>query len=163
MKKIVAGIAIALLLSTTVWAQQKGTVELISTAEVEVVGQNAQGEEKVTRVEASKTNVAPGDTVIFSVRYTNKGAQTDPNVVITNPVPEHMMYVDRTAEGKGTRIEFSADKGRTFAPEGKVKLKGPDGKERLAAAREYTTIRWIIEKPVAKGEKGTVSFRAKVK
>jgi len=163
MKKLVAGIGTALLLSTAAWAQQQGTVDLKSTAEVEVVGQTAQGEKKITRVEASKTNVAPGDTVIFTVHYINRGNKPAENVVIKNPVPEHMLYVTGTAEGKDSKIEFSADHGKIFGPADKLKVKDADGRERIAGPADYTTIRWTVQKPVAKGEKGSVSFRAKVK
>jgi len=83
--------------------------------------------------------------------------------VIKNPVPEHMLYVEGSAEGKGTKIEFSVDKGRTFEAAGKLMVPTPDGKKRRAAAADYTYIRWTIEKPLHKGANGSVSFRAKVK
>jgi uncharacterized repeat protein (TIGR01451 family) len=151
-----------LLLNTAAWAQQKGAVELVSVAEVEVVQKNAKGDQEVKRVEASKANVPPGETVIFTNYYTNKGQDSATGVVITNPVPEHMVYLDKSAEGAGSRIEFSIDGGRTYGPASKLVVQ-TGGKERPAIASDYSHIRWTLLKPVPRGAKGSVSFRAKVK
>lgn len=145
------------------WGQQKGAVELTSIAEVEVVQKNEKGKEEPKRVEASKANVAPGETVIFTVQYVNKGDKPAENVVINNPVPRHMDYIEKSAEGKDTKIDFSVDGGRTFGAPDKLRVKGADGKERTALASEYTHIRWVLLKPIPAGEKGSVSFLAKVK
>lgn len=164
MKKTAVIMMMAFLLApAAVRAQQKGGIELTSVAEVEVTTTNAQGQKEVKLVEAAKTNVVPGDTVIFTNYYTNTGKEPATGVVIKNPVPEHMVYVDKSAEGKDTKIDFSVDKGKTFAAAGQLKVKDASGKEQAAVAADYTHIRWIVEKPVAKGGKGSVSFRAKVK
>ena len=155
-------IAAALLLPAAARAQQKGAVELKSVAEVEITTTNAKGEKEVKRIEASQANVAPGDTVIFTVFFVNNGSKPATDIAVKNPVPEHMVYVDTTAEGKGTKIDFSVDKGKTFGSPDKLKVKTPDKKERPATAADYTVVRWIVEK-LPPGGKGSVSFRAKVK
>jgi uncharacterized repeat protein (TIGR01451 family) len=144
-------------------AQQKGGVVLMSTAEVEVVKIGEKGERLVTRVDADKANVLPGDTVIFTIAYSNGGSETVTDVSINNPVPDHMLYLDKSAEGAGTRIDFSADRGKSFTAADRLVLKGADGKERPAAAADISAVRWVLEKPLEKGGKGSVSFRAKVK
>jgi uncharacterized repeat protein (TIGR01451 family) len=164
MRKIVQIVlAAALLVPAAAWAQQKGGVVIRSVSEVEVKQKNAEGKEEVKRVDATKTKVLPGETVIFTNYYTYSGDKPATNVVIKNPVPDHMIYLDGTAAGAGTRIEFSADKGKTFGTAGKVTVRSADGKERRAAAADYTNIRWTLEKPLNKGAKGSVTFRAKVK
>lgn len=160
-KKMLA--VLSLLLLVPVQAMATGVVELKSVAEVEVTVKNAGGKPELQRVEAAKANVTPGDVVIFSTSYENRGDQPATNVKITNPMPAHMLYVAGSAEGKGTRIELSVDNGKTFAPEGQLKVKDATGKERPATAADYTHIRWTIEGSLAKGAKGGVSFRAKVK
>jgi uncharacterized repeat protein (TIGR01451 family) len=164
MKKALMAVMIGLaLFPFAAWGQQQGAIELTSVAEVEVVQKNERGKKEAKRVEASKATVEPGDTVIFSVHYVNKGDKPAEDVVITNPVPQHMAYVEKSAEGAGARIDFSVDGGKTYAAVGKLTVKGGEGKERIATASEYTHIRWSLEKPVVKGGKGRVSFRAKVK
>lgn len=163
MSKTTISIMVALLLlPPAAWAQQKSPIELKSIAEVEVAATNAKGEKEVKRVDASKANVVPGDVVIFTNQYTNAGDKPATDVAIKNAVPEHMVYVDGSAEGKGTRIEFSADKGKTYGTPDKLTVIDAKGAARKAAARDYTNIRWIVEKLPA-GGKGSVSFRAKVK
>jgi uncharacterized repeat protein (TIGR01451 family) len=164
MKELVQVVLVlALLMPAAAWTQQKGGISIKTVSEIEVRQKNAQGKEEVKRVDATKTKVLPGEAVIYTNYYTYNGEQPATDVVIKNPVPDHMLYLDGTAAGKGARIEFSVDKGKTYATPDKLIIKSPDGKERRAAASDYTNIRWTIETPLKKGEKGSVSFSTKVK
>jgi len=162
-KKMLIALSMLLILSSSVMAVDKGPIELKSVAEVEITVTNSKGEKEIKRVEASKANITPGDTVIFTNYYINKGDKPATNVVIINPVPEHMVYVENSAEGKDAKIEFSVDNGKSYALPQNLVIKGKDGKERPATASDYTHIKWTIEKPIEKGAKGSVSFKAKVK
>ena len=154
---------IALLMPAAVWAQQKKGIEIKTVSEVEITQTDAEGKKEVKRIDATNKSVAPGTAVIFTNYYTYSGDKPATDVVIKNPVPEHMSYLDGTAEGKNTKIEFSVDQGKTYATADKLKVKSADGKERRAAAADYTHIRWTIEKPLQNGAKGSVSFRAMLK
>jgi len=138
-------------------------VEVKSVAEVEVKVKNEKGEFEAKRIEAAKANVGPGDEVIFSNHYVNNGDQPVTDVVILNPVPMHTVYVEKTAGGDFTKIEFSVDGGKTFDAPENLKVKDKKGRERIAKAEDYTHIRWIVTKPVAPKEGGVVYFRAKIK
>lgn len=162
-KKILTVLSMLMLLSLQAMAADKGAVELKSVAEVEVTIKNDKGEKEVKRVEAAKAKVVPGDAVIFTTYYSNNGKEPASDIVINNPLPEHMLYIDGTAEGSGTKIEFSVDKGKSFGAPDKLKIKGGDGKERPAGPADYTHIRWTLSKPLPPEGKGSVSFRAKVK
>lgn len=163
MKKALFILAMLIFTATHAVAADKSPLELVSVNEVDITVKNSKGVDEVQRVDAAKAKVVPGDTVIFTTRYSYAGGKPATDVVITNPMPEHMIYTDGTAEGKGTRIEFSADKGASYAPAGKVKIKDAKGKERVAAAADYTHIRWVFKGALEKGAKGEVFFRAKVK
>jgi uncharacterized repeat protein (TIGR01451 family) len=157
-----SSIAVLLLLAAPALAQQKGGIVLTSVSEVEVVQQNAEGKKEVKRIEAAKAKVVPGDTVIFTVSYANTDTKPADRVVVINPVPEHTTYLDKSAEGKGAVIEFSIDGGKTYAAPEKLVVT-VEGKQRRAAASDYTHIRWTMGKPLAPGAKGNVSFRAVLK
>jgi len=164
MKKIAATLLAALLLTaTTAAAKPGGGIELISLAEVEVMVKNEAGQDVLKRVEASKTNVAPGDTVIFTVTYINNGDKPATDVAVNNPVPQHMVYVNNSAEGKDAAIDFSVDNGKTYGQLASLKSRTSAGKERPASAADVTNIRWIVKKPIPAGTKGSVSYKAKVK
>jgi uncharacterized repeat protein (TIGR01451 family) len=163
MKKLLAVlVTILLLLPSLATAAQKG-VELSSRAEVEVSQKNDKGETVLQRVAADKANVAPGDTVIFTIAYSNKGERPAENIVINNPIPEHMTYTDSSAEGTGTRIEYSVDNGKSYGQLATLLIKTAAGKEKPATAADITAVRWTLEKPLAAGAGGSVSYRAKVK
>jgi uncharacterized repeat protein (TIGR01451 family) len=163
MKRTAISIAlVVLLLPAAARAQQQGSIELKSIAEVEVTETNAKGVKEVKRVDAAKSKVVPGDVVIFTTTYTNIGKQPADKVMITNPVPEHMDYLDKSAEGKGAKIDFSVDKGKNYGTPDKLMVTDAQGKTRKAGPADYTTIRWIMVKPVPPGGTGSVSFRARL-
>ncbi len=91
-------------------AQDKGTIELKSIAQVEVEDFNAEGQKVLKRIPAAK--VVPGNEVIYTNTYTNVGSEAADKVVITNPVPEHMQYLPASAQGTDTAITFSIDGGK---------------------------------------------------
>ena len=161
-KKVLVVIMLALLMPVSAWAQQKGAIELKSVAEVEITEVNAKGEKVIKRVDTAKAKVVPGDLVIFSTYYTNISNKPAEQVMITNPVPEHMQYVDGSAAGKGAAIEFSVDGGKSYSTPDKLKVTDASGKTRKALASDFTHIKWTVSRPVAPGGKGDVSFKAKL-
>lgn len=162
-RKVFAVFSLLVFASAYAAAEKKNNVELKVVAEVEVKVKNERGEEKVVRVDAAKANVLPGDPVFFTINYKNLGEEPATDVVITNPVSLHMVYMDGTAVGANAVVTFSVDNGKTFAAADKLKVRDKNGKERPAVASDYTHIRWTLQKPLAKGEKGSVGFKAKVK
>jgi len=161
--RILIALSMLLILPFQAGAADQGQIELKSVSEVEMTVPNDNGEQQVVRVDASMANVTPGDTVIFTNRYANPGDAPVDDVVITNPVPEHMTYIGNSAEGAGAMIEFSVDQGQSYASPEKLILTDDNGNKRLAGPAEYTHIRWIFEEAVEPGSSGEVSFKAKVK
>ena len=145
------------------FAADPGSIELRSSAEVEIEIVNEKGEKELKRGGAEEAEVYPGDEVIFTTHYKHVGKKPADNVVITNPVPKHMIYTGRSAEGKGTEILFSIDGGKTYDKPSKLKVRTMDGKERVASPSDYTHIRWSFKADLKQGEEGSVTFRAKLK
>ena len=57
----------------------------------------------------------PGERVGYQIEVNNKGNEPAADIVIENPIPEHTTYVQDSAKGLNTLIEFSVDNGKTFA------------------------------------------------
>ena len=164
MQKAVVGILGALLLlPATALAQQQGNIELKSKAEVEVATTNEKGEKRLKLMDVAKAKVLPGDRVVFTTTYKNLGKQAAEKVVISNPVPKHMEYVDRSAEGKGTTIEFSVDNGKIYGALDALFIIDAQGKKQKASASDCTDLRWTLNKPLPPNSAGSVSFKAKLK
>jgi uncharacterized repeat protein (TIGR01451 family) len=139
-------------------AQEKAPIELKAVVESEVTAFDEEGKKVVKRVPAAK--VIPGEEVIYTITYTHVGKDPAENVVITNPVPEHMRYKEDSARGQDTLILFSTDQGQTFATPEKLKIRDATGTEYPARASDYTHIRWILQRSLSFNENGQVSFRA---
>lgn len=108
-------------------------------------------------VEASL--IAPGDTVVYLLTYTNGGAEAAQSVELTMPVPAEMSFIERSANVDGTVVTFSVDGGATFAQRGELTVT-VDGEARNALAEDITHVRWAFEEAIAPGAQGEVSFRA---
>ena len=151
---------LALTAANAGWAQQKGMIELDTVAEMEKEVINSKGEKE--RIRVPVTTAVPGDVIIYTLYYTNKGQEPADNVVIIDPIPEHMIYIQGSASGADTVITFSMDKGETYDLPEKLTITSANGFVRPARPSEYTHIRWTRQKALPAGQKGQVSFRARL-
>lgn len=143
-------------------AKQQPKLELKTTAEKEVKVKK-QGKWVLERRPADKA--APGDVVVYTITYTNRGTGTMTDAVIVNPVPNGMRVNPESAAGKDAAVTCSIDNGHSYHPPPiMVPMKKPDGslESNPAPLDRYTHIRWLIKRPVQPGESGQVSFKATV-
>jgi uncharacterized repeat protein (TIGR01451 family) len=131
-------------------------LEIKSVAEVPQAGRAG-----VELVPADR--VVPGDRVIYTLEVRNTGATAVDAPEFTYPVPEHVRYVADSAVGPGAEVSYSVDGGHNFARAENLKVKGPDGKLRRAAAADYTDIRWQLKNPLKANSVAFVRFRTLVK
>lgn len=156
-KKIVLS-ALAVFLATVAVAWAQGHIKLTSVASVEKETINEEGKKEIRMIPAEK--VIPGTEVIFTTYYENVSKETVENAVITNPVPEHMIFLEGSATGSGTVIKYSIDGGKTYDTPAKLFILDGVGRKFAARPQDYTHIRWTFESPLASGAKGEVSFKA---
>lgn len=157
---LVAGLLVLTSVSLAQADDPKGAIQLHMSVEKEVVVMNADGQPETRLVAADK--VFPRDKVVYTIRYENTGKDEAEDVYITNPIPEHMGYVDGTASGEHTVVTFSVDGGKTFDAPQNLKVPGANGELRQATAQDYTHIRWMLEDDVPAQATGAVSFRAEL-
>ena len=155
-------LVLSLLLLAPAWPVRAATgsdssIVVKTIAEVET---KVDDTDQVKREPARK--VAPGGAVIYTISAYNTGSKPATDVVVTDPIPEHMDYVDGSASSEGARVTYSVDGGKTFAAKEKLQVRGKDGMTRAASATDFTHIRWQFEKPLAPGESRVVQFRARV-
>lgn len=138
-----------------------GNVHLQTTVQKEEIVLNDQGQAESRLVPV--TTVVPGDEVIYTITFSNMGQDDAEAVTITDPVPEQMRYVDGSAFGGGTDIQFSVDGGESFAAPDKLTVLEADGNARIARAEDYTHIRWTMRNPLQPGKRGYARFRAQLR
>jgi len=101
--------------------------------------------------------LVPGERVGYQIEVNNQGTEPAADIVIANPIPEHTEYVQGSAKGLGTQIEFSVDNGKTFALPAQLFIQ-KDGKSVQAQAADYTQVRWKLNQPLAAGASLTVQY-----
>lgn len=151
---------VVLTLSSAVVAEKDAVVELKTVAEIEVEVVTEDGGKEIERIEAAK--VVPGDEVIYTIHYANTGPEPAENIVITDPIPEHMLYQDGSASGEGAFVTFSVDDGKTFDVAEKLTVPAEDGNDRPAAPSDYTHVKWTLEGELKPDAAGLVTFRAQL-
>jgi uncharacterized repeat protein (TIGR01451 family) len=107
--------------------------------------------------------VVSGDWIIYTLEVRNTAPTVIRNPTVIYPVPEHMSYVADSAVGPATEVSFSVDGGHSFDVPENLKLQDADGQRRLAAAAEYTHIRWQLKHGLKGNSVAFVRFRARVK
>ncbi len=157
MRNLISAIFILLALSLSAAAQEQGSLNVTTTVQKEEVIVNDAGE-TVTRLVVANT-VVPGDAVIYTITFQNIGDEPADNVVITNPISETLTYVEGSAFGPGTDIEFSIDGGQVFAAVDELTVE-EDGALRPAGPDDFTHIRWVMLGALDVGAQGTARFTA---
>ena len=138
------------------FAQDGDALAINTSAYQEIAVKAADGTTSVKRVPASK--VVPGGEVVYEISYQNSGSAAATDVVIDNPVPKGLAYVD---SDKTPVTEVSVDGGNAYGKIGDLTVPGPEG-PRAAQPGDVTHLRWVIAR-VAPGAKGIVEFKARVK
>ncbi|MGH8369732.1 MAG: hypothetical protein ACRESC_02010 [Gammaproteobacteria bacterium] len=148
-----------LLFAVTVQAAAPGSIKLQTIAQQEKVTVDKDGVKHTEIVPAGR--VLPGVEVIYTIKYTNVGNKPAEDVLVNDPIPEHMTYVDGSANGDGTAISYSVDGGKHWsAMLENLEIDNGNSTTRSATARDVTDIRWVVKGKVAAGASGQVSFRA---
>jgi uncharacterized repeat protein (TIGR01451 family) len=157
-KKAIAALWMTLMSAGT-YAADKACVELKTTGETESeVVENGQKVKRLVPVEKA----VPGDEIVWTITAKNVCTTPTDNVVIANPVPEHMTYVANSAMGTGTDIVYSVD-GKEFKSAADLQVRAADGTTRAARADDYRAIRWTYKAAFAPGATAFVRYRAVVK
>jgi uncharacterized repeat protein (TIGR01451 family) len=161
-KTIVTTLLFALLLLPAM-AMAAGNVDVkIKTEKLTIVKKDGKKVEKLVPA----TKFQPGDTLVYTINYTNNTAETVIDATINDPIPQDTVYILDSAKGDGANITFSIDGGKTFKKPSLLvyEVKTPNGaiEKRTASPEEYTNIRWVISK-IEAGGKGMVSFHVRLK
>ena len=135
-----------------------GGIELRTVAETDVKVIDTEGKERIERVAATK--IVPGDEVIYTVYFTNHGSDTTADVVITNPVPEHLIVQEIDAGQRDALVAVSVDGGSQYGSPQNLTIIDAVGRTRPVEPSDYTHVRWTLQEPLEPGEEGSVSFRA---
>ncbi len=138
-------------------AQERAHLDVQTTAQKEELVVNDAGESETRLVPAEI--LVPGESVFYTITFTNVSDQPADNVVITNKIAENLMYVDGSAFGAGMDILFSVDGGVTFAAAGELTVT-EDGEVRSAEAGDFTHVRWVMRNDLDAGARGIARFAA---
>lgn len=136
----------------------EGTLQVQTIAQKEITVVNDSGEQETRLVPV--TTVVPGDEVIYTITFTNLGAEAAEAITITDPVPTQMRYIDGSAFSAGADLQFSVDGGATWGAAEDLSVRDDQGQLRPAVAADYTHIRWIMRHPIAPGKRGYARFKA---
>ena len=140
-------------------AQDTNHLSIQTVVQKEEVTIDEAGNRQTRLVDAS--TVVPGDEVVYTVSFSNVGDEPAENVVITNPLPEQLSYIEGSAFGPGAEVQFSVDGGVHFAGPGDLSV-SENGSERPANGDDFTHIRWVVSNVIEPGARGMAQFRARL-
>lgn len=121
------------------------------------------GQEVTRRVPTLE--IESGSTLYFTLRILNDGDENATNVVVDNPIPDETVYIEGSAGGANTIVQFSIDNGESFALADELIYEfttfSGDKQERKAKPDMYTNVRWVVE-DVPPGAQEELYFQVKV-
>lgn len=112
---------------------------------------------------APADRVASGDWLIYTLEVRNTASTSLAAPTVTFAVPEHTIYVADSAVGPATKVSYSVDGGRSFDVPENLKVQERGGPPHLAAASDYTHIRWQLKHSLKVNSVAFVRFRARAK
>jgi len=159
MKTLLKMTLIAATFFTMTTYAQESHLNVRTVVQKEEVSVSDSGETERTLVPAD--TVVPGDDVVYTITFTNVSDESADNIVITNPISQNLTYVQGSAFGPGTVIEFSVDDGQNFAAPGELVV-GTNGGQRPASAEDFTHVRWTMQNELQAGAQGMARFKARL-
>jgi len=146
---------LAFLLPSAALAQNQ--VSLTSEVFVERTVTDANGVGRVS-LEAPGV-VTPGDHLVFVLSYRNNGAAPASDFVVSNPIPDSVVFDGTDSPG----AVYSVDGGRNWGALAALTIRAADGSSRPAALADVTGVRWRFAQAIAAGSGGQLRFRGIVK
>lgn len=150
-------------------------VEIKSQVMLERAETNERGEEKVSLVNPSDPGVVvvPGDRLLVTLTYTNKGADPAANFVAINPINPAVRvtgisedWAEVSVDGGGVWGKLEELTVMQAAPEPGEDADAAEAAAPTARPAQYsdvTHIRWKFADPIPAGATGEISFRGVVK
>lgn len=139
------------------------SVVLTSEALVERTETDATGAQRQVLKKPADVIIVPGDRVVFTLRYVNRGAEPATGFRATNPMPAPVQFVAAAEDW----AEVSVDGGNSWGRLAQltVPAQGTDGTAatRPATPEDVTHVRWVFAAPIAPGAEGSVSYRGMIK
>jgi uncharacterized repeat protein (TIGR01451 family) len=140
-------------------ANNNNNVSIQSNAFVEKVSKDNNGRE--VKTEEAANHVVPGETVVFKNIINNKNTTAAKDIVVTNPVAEHMSFLSAYSnDDNNTIITYSLD-GKEFLAIDKLTVKDKTtGQSRSALPEEIKFVRWSIKNQLAANSSLEVGYKA---
>lgn len=154
-----AAFALALLPASLALAQEKGCIELKTTAQTERTVTSPDGTPRTELVPA--TTVLPGTVVVWTVSATNVCAKPAGDVSIDSPVPDHMVFIADSAIAAAFTVSYSID-GKRYGAADALTVRDADGTTRAARPEEFRHVRYAMRSPLAPGATASASYRTRV-
>jgi uncharacterized repeat protein (TIGR01451 family) len=110
-------------------------------------------------------SVKRGDVLVYTLQIANPSQAPALEARVDDPIPAGTVLIPESASGPGTRVSFSVDGGKTFAPYPVTRtVVGDDGipRERQVAPEEYTHVRWTLTEPLDPGQVRSALFKVRV-
>jgi len=159
-RKIYLALIALLMSSSSLSAENNGTVEIVSTSYQRVMVKDENGTLVETWPRATK--VIPGTIVKYADIIVNTTDDNITAVKVSNPINANLVYIaDSAISELNATILYSIDGGKSFDEPDNLKIVEGDH-NRTALPEEYNGVQWSVDE-IPHDTNCTVEFRVKLK
>ena len=163
MKKVLFGLLFLVLIDSQMALAKSmdKKIRITTTSYKEIVVKDKKGK-KITKW-VKPTKVVPKDIIKYVNTIINDSNKTLENVKVINPINKNLEYIANSAKSKvAFKVKYSVDNAKSFHEAQKLFIKDKNSKKRLAKAKEYNAIEFIVPK-VLPHSKVDISYKVKIK
>lgn len=147
---------------TIAQAMQRPQVKLVLSAEKQVF----KADQTEWQMLKGNVTVRPGDVLRYTVTGANSGQAAAKQLVVTQPIPQQMVYrLDTASNPQDANVSYSIDGGKTFTAKPMVEVTLPNGRKQMqpAPAKSYTHVRWQFQNNLNPEATLTASYEVEVR
>lgn len=142
---------------------QASAVSLSSEVRVERVETGADGGSRTVLKAPATEKIVPGDRLVVTLTYANRGSEPASGFVADNPLPAAVAFDSVREDWALVSVDGGKSFGKLAALSVSEKVADGSSASRPAVPADVTHIRWAPAQPIAAGATGTLQYRGTVK
>jgi len=161
MKRTLTCLILLSIVSVQLWAGDKNATVVVTSVSLQLK-KVKDDDGNIVEKWLKATRVVPKTIIKYVNTIHNNSDENISDIKLANPVNKNVFYLADTAKSEqNATIIYSIDNGKSFDEPKNLKI-GEGDDERVALAREYNAVEWIIDN-IEANSSSSVEFKVEIR